>query len=696
MRSAVTFLDCRQYGQPESVLGAFDRMVRLKGIASFGSIEIDEWAEDPNLFDVVVLQSAPHLPQSLLQKFVSFAESGGKALLSGPIGSDSGVSPELYPVIGAEIVDFETSRLAPAFLLGCEPFQPGDTLLFLEDCGKKPILAPRVGTIVARSVLRQTRDDRYSTSEIPSIMENRYKLGRVVYSVCAAGDSSRIERIKAGEWLPGRNPPGELHIGHPDWSDSDSALSQLLFGLVARLSAQPIVSLGHWPNGWRTVVSLTGDVHEFEEYQNDQSSAARKMSRFLEDRELAGRFAFSVTGKALRDNSATFVEMIEKGYAVVPHSAVRATWLNTLEEEAQREEIDACLEIFRSLLPEESRKGWRSHGWSGNSHTEGLLAARGIEWVSNLIAQKYGEFGRRDFHLETGMGIAFVSLPEWSDTSDILRLPNTMFSPDWLRTHILHEEYGVARGPELDSETLRLMREHFYKDWRFEAMHLVDWHPWEELIDTPAFSRSADNLIDVFKQTENVGFLNPDEIAAWWKTREDIEISDVEHGDTYLCMKASYGKSGGRESNGSIERFNHTLRFSSIPWKISRVVIDGREWRFFGSDWTALPPGTGEPSTIKVEYPAPSPDPQIIDSTSLVHTAELLEGVLSIDLEERYLDTGRSSLYLPKPAVIFVDGEPHLDRPAEHNGSRLNEEFFLGHVEIRYARGAHRITMELL
>ena len=143
--------------------------------------------------------------------------------------------------------------------------------------------------------------------------------------------------------------------------------------------------------------------------------------------------------------------------------------------------------------------------------------------------------------------------------------------------------------------------------------------------------------------------------------------------------------------------FFDVLRFTSIPWKISRVRIDGQDWRFFGSDWTALRPTAGGTSTIDVEYLAPSQDPQIVDSTSLVHSAGLLDGVLTIELDERFLDTGQCSLFLPRPARIYID-EILSDCGGSRGGSRGGDdnEFSLGHQKLRYAKGAHRITMEIL
>ena len=568
-------------------------------------------------------------------------------------------------------------------------------MLFLEDSGRKPILETFGATVIAQSILRETKEHRYSPSDSPAIIENRFGKGRIVYSVCAGGDGARIEPPKAAEWFPGSNPPGELHLGHPDRSDSDPALSQFLFAMVARLTELPIVSLGHWPNGWRTVVSLTGDIHEFEEYYVDQSAAANKMDRFLHDRGLGGRFTYSVTGKALKDNPELFDDTIRKGNDVVPHSTVRATWLRTLETKSQTDEIDRCLAIFGDLMPSESTRGWRSHGWSGNGDTERILADRGVEWVSNLIAQRYGEFGRRDFHLGSGTGIAFVSLPEYSDTADILRLPNTMFSPDWIRTHILNEAYGVAKGPELDYETIRTMREHFQTDWRFEAMHLVDWHPWEELIAEPVFLRAADLLVRDFWSAENVGFMKPGEIAAWWAVRARVEIHEIEYGDSSLSVRISIAEVDRPGSREPEHQFNYALRFTSIPWKISRVTIDEREWRFFGSDWIALPHTIRDAATVIIEYPAPSPAPQMVDSTSLVETADLTDGNLSITLEERYLDTGRSSLYFPKPQRIYIDNILQ-NRVSNEPDSKIEvDDFCLGHHEIRYPKGTHHITTEL-
>ena len=668
----LALLNCTSYGQTEDVLDSWRRMFRLKRIGYYREIEIDEWQAEG---EVVILSSVPNLPERLVAKVRAWVESGGRLFASGPIGAPHGPCAEIASLTGCSLGEPREERGVPRIISGIEPFQPGDTLLFLESQAPRRDLLPDGAKVLADSAIWNPATERYEHSNRASIVEYSPGQGRVIYTVYAPGDLKRTPALRAGEWFPDSNPEDLYHIGNPDFSDEHGALSQLLFAILCRLVDRPLASLGHWPGGWRTVVSLTGDIHEFEEYSVDQTAAAYDMADFLERNDLAGRFTFSVTGKALDDNPAVFQEMVERGYQVVPHSAVRATWLNQLSPEEQRREIDRCLEIFGKHLPEESRRGWRSHGWSGTEETEAILAEKGIRWTSNLLLQRYGEFGENDRHVNDGVGIAFTCLPEYHPGGDLLRLPNTMLSPDWLRVQILGWCYGQTSGPELDEATVRLMKEHFYRDWRFEALHLVDWHPWEELIEHPVFQRSTEELVSLFSDTANVGYLQPAEIADWWRSRSDVIVRQTTSGDNRVEATLDLGQEE--------TRYNPTVRFSGIPWKIATVTIDGEDWRYFGPNWMALPVGAKGTVKVEADYSWASPHPQLVDTSSIVSEAYLEDGCLSVRLEEIFLPEGSASLYFTRPAKVYVDGESAGDR-------------FLGHKKIRYPKGAHHITMELI
>jgi len=674
----ILLVDGSTQGQPVSVLRLWESAFHLKGIEYYDKKPLSELTSLPDLltdYTVVVLSSIPGLTSCDIAGLKAYTERGGQIIASGTIGDAAGPSREFCELAGMEIVanSKATGPVVPFLDTLMEPFQRGDPLLFLQDYGPVPVLKPIGAQIRGGALVWDSAADQYVKCGLPTILTNRIGSGAITYVAVALGDEKRIPPQRAGEYIPGGNAPGATTKGHPYYSSLYTATLSFMMALITSMRIR-YAGTGHWPNGWRIAVTLSGDVHELDQYVNFQGGAALKMAEFLKSEDLDGLFTFSVTGKALDEEPELYKDLVKHGYEVVPHSAYESKLMNELPEQESLKEIDKCFDAFKRHLPSESLLGWRSHGWSGNDFIERQLDSKGVAWLSNLMLHRYGEFGPRDRYIEEGEGIAFVCLPEKAGELSILRMPNTYFSPDWVRTLIMGTYYGIARGPELDDVMYDFMKRRFYKDWRFEALHMVCWHPWEEFVEEPIFDRAVRDLVALFKRTQHVGLINPTELTRWWNYRNGIRIKELSTDGPMMELTVVMPRNP--------TDTNPTIRITPANWQISSVLINNKtEWCFYSTGWVALPRMLEGEAKITIRMGRlPSPLPTIRDTSAVVTTAEIKNNEVFIELEEKRRATGILTLYIPRT----VEGE--LD------GTKLTQPL-MGHVTIPIVKGKHNLRL---
>ena len=626
-------------------------------------------------YAVVVLCSLPELNAASIAALKAYAEKGGQIVASGPIGDPAGPSSEFCELAGIKIAAAPkpSGPVVPLLDTLIDPFQRGDLLLFLQDHGPVPALEATGAWLRGGSLVWDSKAEQYVKCGLPTIFKNQVGRGAVAYVAVALGDEARIPPQRAGEYIPGGNTPGPTTKGHPYYSSLHAATLSFMMALISDMRIV-YAGTGHWPNGWRVAIVLSGDVHELDQYVGFQGGAARRMAEFLKTEDLDGLFTYSVTGEALDEEPELYKELAARGYEVVPHSTYEATLMNALSEEDSLMEIDKCFDAFKRHLPSESLLGWRSHGWSGNDFIERQLDGKGVSWLSNLILQRYGEFGPRDRFVAEGDGIAFVCLPEKADGLAIVRLPNTSFSPDWIRTLIMGAHYGIARGPELDEVLHDFLKRRFFKDWRFEALHMVDWHPWEEFVEEPIFDRTVRDLVALFKKTPHVGLINPTELTRWWDYRDGIRIKEMSIDGSNVTLKVVIPRNP--------TDMNPTIRIAPANWQISSVLIDNEtEWRFYAPGWVALPRSAeGEVKMTLRMGRLPSALPTIRDTSAVVTVAEVRHNSVIIEFEEKRREEGILTLYVPRTVAGELDGKK-LDGP------------IMGHVTMPIARGRHSLIL---
>ena len=673
-------VEAPELGQPESVTRLWKNAFHLKGIEYYDTRRWSELTQLPanalEEYATVVLGSLPNLSANDVDQIKRYLDGGGHVVASGPVGEENGPSPEFCKLAGInEPRSNATAPIVPLLDTLITPFQRGDALLFLQDNGPVPEVEPESAQVRAGSLSWNPQYQKYVNCDFHTIFSNQYGKGGITYVSVALGDENRIPPQRAGEYIPGGNAPGSHNIGHPYYSSLHAATLSFMTALIDD-AGTGYAATGHWPNGWRIAINLTGDVHELDQYINFQSGAARRVADFLESENLDGLYTYSVTGQALDEEPELYRELERRGYEVVPHSTYEAKWMNELSEEESIAEIEKCFDAFKRHLGPESLLGWRSHGWSGNDSIEKLLDSRGVTWLSNLILHRYGEFGPRDRYIADGNGVAFLCLPEKTGHNSMIRLPNTYFSPDWVRSLIMGNHYGIAKGPELDEVLYDFLKQRFFRDWRFEALHMVDWHPWEEFVDEPIFDRSVRDLVSLFKTTPNVGIINPTELTKWWNYRENIQINELKAEGQLTEIKA-------RVPPNPTDT-NPTIRISQVGWRINGVTInDEIEWCFYGTSWVALPRDLAGEVKILVRKGRPSTLPTIIDTSAVVYVAEKRDGGIIIELEEKRRKIGILTLFVPRT----VEGE--LD------GIKL-EEPLMGHVAIPLPKGTHRLVLKPL
>ena len=678
MHRDIVVLDCRAYGQPDAVPAAWQECFATEGIARGARASIDTAIRELGRFGAVALGSVPRLQSEHIDALTAYVESGGCLIASGPLGREAGLTPSLEALLGVSAAGVTDEILVPFMVQDLDPFQRDDALLFLHDEARKPIVEPVTATTIAGSLKWDPGTSRYVDAERVTIAANAHGRGRTLYVSLALGDSSSIPPLVSGQWAAGEpawpsddseGAPVKNRFGYPLVRDTRPELSIFLLGLLCYGGELPLAWMGHWPNGWKTVVSLTGDVHEKEQY-GPQVGTTEAVAACLKQFGLDGLFTFSITGKAVEEAPDLLNGLIERGYDMVPHSGYTARWMFNLAAEEQKAEIEKCRAVFERLLRRGQRPlGWRGHGWSANGDTEVVLDRMGCLWMSDLHAQHYGDYGEADRYLDHGQGIAMLALPEKPDGLSVLRLPQTYYSIWWI-AYALCRAHGVAgdvnAGGRCWDLACKLVAEKFHKDLRFEALHLMDWHPEEEFVRVPQFGETFRQMCEVWKTTRHTGVMQPTDVALWWLWREHAAARVIEADEDRLVVACDFP--------ATPALLNPTVRLNCRG--IARVILDdGCEWRFFGKDRVSLPPGVGGPVRLTVVKGEPC-EPFLMDTTSAVKEACWRDNMLVVNLVETRREAGRLSLQLPRPADVAWNGT------TVREGSR-------GELTLSYGKGEH-------
>jgi len=659
MQTKIVVLDCREYGQPDDVAKCWQECFEAKGISYFTTEPIEAVIDELDCFGIVILGSAAGLKPEHAEAIKNYVKCGGCLIASGALGTEDGIIPALEELFGIKSAGITRESLIPFLVNDMEPFRKEDALLFLHDKGPKPVIRPEKAGVIGGSLKWDPEAGRYTESEKITIVSNEFGRGKTLYVNLGLGDRKRTPPLVSGQWVSGEpvwpsddseDAPVKNRMGYPLIRDTQPELSIFLLSLVCFISNSSLAWIGHWPNGWNTVVSLTGDVHGKEMY-GSQIGTTQNLAESLKESGLDGLFTFTVTANAVEEAPDLLRNLIKRGYHIVPHSAYTAIWMFNLSREEQEKEIDKCIQVYRKLLPNgQSLLGWRSHGWSANGDTEKVLDEKGFLWISDLHTQHYGDFGEKDIHLPKGEGVAMISVPEKPAGMSILRLPQTYYSIWWIG-YALGRGHGVSgdvnKGGPVWDLACKLVEEKFYKDIRFEALHLSDWHPEEEFVRVPQFAEKFKHMCQLWKTTENVGIMQATDVARWWLWRENILVKEINSEDNRITVTCDFPS--------VLSPLNPTIRLNIGD--ISGIVLDDRiEWRYFGRNWVALPVGLSGVVEFIIEKGEVT-QPSLVDSTSIVKEAYFENNELKIVVSETRQAKGRITLYIPELSDVVMDGK---------------------------------------
>lgn len=342
--------------------------------------------------------------------------------------------------------------------------------------------------------------------EMPTIMQHYYFDGYWPTWIAQPGDATVVGNwrdegsptaVTVHEFESGRSVYSGALMGSYVGGDWPRSWRTVIVSAIEWLSKQrPLVELGYWPDAHRGAFAWTGDT-ESRAMQTAVPSLLDLFSRL----GLEQFGTFYVLGRAdddapgtegAQENPEIIDAIVRAGSEVAGHGDVHTSF-EGLSYEQQRDRLEDMQEIINPLLQPHGQQvtGFRAPFVEHDTTTWRVLADLGLGH----------DAGELDIWSQT-------TLPH--STGDILQLPPIM-PMDW---HLFEKH-------ELSPETAeQIWLDKF--DYVMARRGLFSWlhHPWI-IEDHLAL---VENILSAAISRGDVWMARQDDIATWWKQREDIEL----------------------------------------------------------------------------------------------------------------------------------------------------------------------------
>lgn len=272
-----------------------------------------------------------------------------------------------------------------------------------------------------------------------------------------------------------------------------------------------------WPDGARTVVCITGDVHDYEGIEGRFDREYRDMQyncRLLEQFGLGGCASFYMSAIVAKRHPAEVAQTLSEGYEICPHTYIETQYLiENWSEERQEQDIKTCIETFRKAYPQSDVycKGFRTHGYQSDFNTRTALENLGYDYLADLQAWECS--GSYDPGFPEGT-VTYLGLPQHACDSrgrvlNLLEIPDTVGND-----HFCYRLKGM--NPE---EALAFWKKEFDRIHRLGGLFQTCLHPYISIQEGEGREQTYRDLITYMHSFGDVKFMTMGELAAWWRKR---------------------------------------------------------------------------------------------------------------------------------------------------------------------------------
>lgn len=271
-----------------------------------------------------------------------------------------------------------------------------------------------------------------------------------------------------------------------------------------------------WPAGAKTVVCITGDVHDYvglglgDREDREYRDMIDHMN-ILQQYGLEGRATYYISGAVVERHPEEMLQGFHRGYEMCPHTYKDTCYCSAgFDYKAQKEDVERCIRAFREIAPQfdDYAKGFRTHGYNSGHETRAALEQLGYDYIADMQAweaARYSHPGAPD-GLITYMALPQRAVGPRGRPLKLLEIPDSI-----VNDHFVYRIYGLS--PE---EALQFYKAEFDKVHRIGGLFQVNFHPYVSLKEAPGREQTFREVIQYMVSHDDVAFLRMDELCHYW------------------------------------------------------------------------------------------------------------------------------------------------------------------------------------
>lgn len=396
---------------------------------------------------------------------------------------------------------------APQLRTDIDGFVSGDILLFLLDCfqrNRRRIVSTNSIVLATSSnynydVAKNQLSDVIKSKDYPMFIRD----GNVIYTPLSLSDYSYVLQ------------PEVSFLQSNPFVVKNYALLRFIKALLVTLC--PSLKVKElWPNNSRCVISITGDVHDYNGIKGREDREYKDMMAncdILSDLSLEGRAAWYCSAHIATRHPKTFREAFSRGYEIQPHTYLETQYaLENWDYKKQNDDLQRCYQAFEPTSGQRDifRKGFRTHGYQSNYITREVLNSNECLYLSDLqVWESHDNLCKDAFE----KGILYFGLPQKASGRngrplDLIEIPDTVPND-----HVLYRLQNMSPVQAFD-----LWKSRFDRIARLGGYFQTCLHPYISLFEAAGRKQVYIELIK-YMQSKGATFMLPLEVAQHFKGR---------------------------------------------------------------------------------------------------------------------------------------------------------------------------------